>query len=127
MFHGIVGKIEQASVFEPRLMLIREVSKVGELCGGHMIYKIKSIAMLNLASDNSDIGLLPCKKHQYPTKKNSQTNLFDMTQRTGFAKTWGTIKSATNTIKNTTQQAAAMATSQVQFFFYNNIISFIFL
>ncbi|XP_015433171.1 PREDICTED: phosphatidylinositide phosphatase SAC2 [Dufourea novaeangliae] len=114
MFYGIVGKIEQVSVLEPRLMLIKEVSPAGELYGGHVIYKIKSIAFLHLGTENSDIGLLPCKKHQNLPKKKSQGSLFDVPQKAAFAKTWGTIKSATNTIKNTTQQAAALATSQVK-------------
>ncbi|KOX67473.1 Phosphatidylinositide phosphatase SAC2 [Melipona quadrifasciata] len=95
-------------------MLIKEVSPVGELYGGHVIYKIKSIAFLHFGNENNDIGLLPCKKHQNLPKKKSQGGLFDVPQKAAFAKTWGTIKSATNTIKNTTQQAAALATSQVK-------------
>ncbi|XP_043790468.1 phosphatidylinositide phosphatase SAC2 isoform X2 [Apis laboriosa] len=114
ILYGIVGKIEQPCVLEPRLMLIKEVLPAGELYGGHIIYKIKSIAFLHFGSENNDIGLLPCKKHQNLPKKKSQGGLFDVPQKATFAKTWGTIKSATNTIKNTTQQAAALATSQVK-------------
>ncbi|XP_076630821.1 phosphatidylinositide phosphatase spermathreecae isoform X2 [Colletes latitarsis] len=114
IFYGIIGKIEQPNVLEPRLMLIKEILPAGELYGGHIIYKIKSIAFLHLGTENNDIGLLPCKKHQNLPKKKSQTSLFDVPQKAAFAKTWGTIKSATNTIKNTTQQAAALATSQVK-------------
>ncbi|XP_029034704.1 phosphatidylinositide phosphatase SAC2 isoform X1 [Osmia bicornis bicornis] len=114
IFYGIVGKIEQPSVLEPRLMLIKEISPAGELYGGHIVYKIKSIAFLHLGTENNDIGLLPCKKHQNLPKKKSQGGLFDGPQKAAFAKTWGTIKSATSTIKNTTQQAAALATSQVK-------------
>ena len=95
-------------------MLIKDVSPVGELHGGRVVYKIKSVAFLHIGSDNSDLGLQPCKKHQSLPKKTFQTGLFDAPQKAGFAKTWGTIKSAGNTIKNTTQQAAAMATSQVK-------------
>ncbi|XP_029675642.1 phosphatidylinositide phosphatase SAC2 isoform X1 [Formica exsecta] len=114
MFYGIVGKIEQASVLEPRLMLIKDVTPVGELHDDHVVYKIKSIAFLHLGTDNADIGLLPCKKHQYGLKKRGGIGLFDVPQKAALAKTWGTIKNATNTIKNTTQQAAALATSQVK-------------
>jgi len=113
MFYGIVGKIEQTSVLEPRLMLIKDITPVGELYGDHVVYKIKSIAFLHLGTDNADIGLLPCKKHQYSLKKKG-SGLFDVPQKAAFSKTWGTIKNATNTIKNTTQQAAALATSQVR-------------
>ncbi|CAL1673573.1 unnamed protein product [Lasius platythorax] len=114
MFYGIVGKIEQASVLEPRLMLIKDVTPAGELHGAHVVYKIKSIAFLHLGTDNADIGLLPCKKHQYALKKKGSSGLFDIPQKAALAKTWGTIKNATSTIKNTTQQAAALATSQVK-------------
>ncbi|XP_016841038.1 phosphatidylinositide phosphatase SAC2 isoform X1 [Nasonia vitripennis] len=114
LFYGIVGKIEQANVLETRLMLVKEIASAGELQGGHVVYKIKSVAFLHLGSENFDIGLLPCAKHQHGfRKKPTGGGLFD-TQKAGFAKTWGTIKSATNTIKNTTQQAAALATSQVK-------------
>jgi len=113
MFYGIVGKIEQTSVLEPRLMLIKDITPAGELHGGHVVYKIKSIAFLHIGTENMDIGLLPCKKHQYVLKKKG-SGLFDVPQKAALAKTWGTIKNATNTIKNTTQHAAALATSQVR-------------
>lgn len=114
LFYGIVGKIEQTNVLETRLMLVKEIASAGELQGGHVVHKIKSVAFLHLGSENFDIGLLPCAKHQHGLrKKPTGGGLFD-TQKAGFAKTWGTIKSATNTIKNTTQQAAALATSQVK-------------
>lgn len=114
MFYGIVGKIEQTSVLEPRLMLIKDITPAGELHGGHIVYKIKSIAFLHIGTENVDIGLLPCKKHQYVLKKKGSSGLFDVPQKAALAKTWGTIKNATNTIKNTTQQAAALATSQMK-------------
>lgn len=113
-----MGRIEQSSVLESRLMLIKDVESVGELHGGHIVYKIKSVAFLQLASDNTaaEVGLLPCKKHQnLPRKKGGQGGgIFEIPQKATFAKTWGSIKSATNSIKNTTQQAAALATSQVR-------------
>ncbi|XP_018341867.1 PREDICTED: phosphatidylinositide phosphatase SAC2 isoform X2 [Trachymyrmex septentrionalis] len=114
MFYGIVGKIEQTSVLEPRLMLIKDITPAGELHGGHVVYKIKSIAFLHIGTENMDIGLLPCKKHQYGLKKKGSSGLFDVPQKAALAKTWGTIKNATNTIKNTTQHAAALATSQMK-------------
>ncbi|XP_071556222.1 phosphatidylinositide phosphatase SAC2 isoform X1 [Temnothorax nylanderi] len=114
MFYGIVGKIEQTSVLEPRLMLIKDITPAGELHGGHVVYKIKSIAFLHIGTENTDIGLLPCKKHQYVLKKKGSSGLFDVPQKAALAKTWGTIKNATNTIKNTTQHAAALATSQMK-------------
>ncbi|PSN51943.1 hypothetical protein C0J52_13928 [Blattella germanica] len=116
ILHGIVGKIELCSVVESRLMLIRESASIGDLPGGKTVYKIKSIAFLEpgVASDTADLGLKPCRKHQNSKKIGiTSGGVFYVHQKAAFAKTWGTIKSATNTLKNTTQQAAALATSQV--------------
>jgi hypothetical protein len=116
VLHGIVGKIELQSVVDSRLMLIKESASVGDLPGGKTVYKIKSVTFLQLgpAGDSTDLGLKPCRKHQSNKRASpSGGGIFDIHQKTAFSKTWGTIKSATNTIKNTTQQAAALATSQV--------------
>lgn len=116
VLYGIVGKIELQSVVDSRLMLIRECAPVGDLPGGKTVYKIKSVTFLQLGpgGDAADLGLKPCRKHQNNKKAGpSGGGIFDIHQKAAFAKTWGTIKSATNTIKNTTQQAAALATSQV--------------
>ncbi|XP_057317982.1 phosphatidylinositide phosphatase SAC2 isoform X2 [Microplitis mediator] len=113
IFYGIIGKIDQTSFMESRIMLIKDVCNVGELYGNHIIYQIKSVAFLELGSKNVNINLLPCKKHRDMNNK-SLGGPLDDSQKTGFAKTWGTIKSATNTIKSTTQQAATLATSQVK-------------
>ena len=118
VLHGIVGKIELHSVVESRLMLIKESACVGDLPGGKTVYKIKSVAFLQAGpmTESTDLGLKPCQKHQNCKKTGSSSGgIFDINQKAAFAKTWGTIKSATNTIKNTTQQAAAMATSQVKY------------
>ncbi|XP_069695260.1 phosphatidylinositide phosphatase SAC2 isoform X2 [Periplaneta americana] len=117
VLYGIVGKIELQSVLDSRLMLIKESASVGDLPGGKTVYKIKSIVFLQLgpAGDSVDLGLKPCRKHQNNKRTGSSgSGIFDIHQKASFAKTWGTIKSATNTIKNTTQQAAALATSQVK-------------
>jgi hypothetical protein len=116
VFYGIIGKIELQSVVDCRLMLIKECAAVGDLPGGKTVYKIKSVTYLQLgpAGDSADLGLKPCRKHQYNKRAGpSGGGIFDIHQKAAFAKTWGTIKSATNTIKSTTQQAAALATSQV--------------
>ncbi|XP_068084961.1 phosphatidylinositide phosphatase SAC2 [Anabrus simplex] len=116
--YGIVGKIELPSVVESRLMLIKECAPVGDLPGGKTVYKIKSVVFLHngLCADDVALGLQPCRKHQDTKPKrtgSSVSGIFDIHQKAAFAKTWGTMKSAANTIKTTTQQAAALATSQV--------------
>lgn len=59
-----------------------------------------------------DAQLQECPKHKSVVFHKSRRDmpLFDMQQRVSLSKTLGTLKSAGNAIKNTTQQAAAMAT-----------------
>ncbi|CAG9818977.1 unnamed protein product [Phaedon cochleariae] len=109
---GIIGKVEHSPLFDPRLLLIKESLPVGKLHGDNEIYKIKSVVFLPVGIENVDINLLPCQKHKCITLKqnpSSTSSLFDIQKNTALTKTWGTLKSAGNTIKNTTQQAAAMA------------------
>ncbi|XP_046383561.1 phosphatidylinositide phosphatase SAC2 isoform X1 [Ischnura elegans] len=115
VFYGFIGKVELHSVLNSRLMLIKQCAFVGELPGGHKVYKVQSITFLPLRDDGaSELSLEPCKKHQKSRKTEKIGGLFDLQQKAAFTKTWGTIKSATNTIKSTTQQAAALAASQVK-------------
>lgn len=110
---GIIGKVEHASVFDSRLILTKDVDPVGKLHGDHVVYKIKSIVLLPLGPDNVDLSLPQCTKHKTirSAKSGSAGNsLFDIQKNAAFTKTWGTLKTAGNTIKNTTQQAAAIAT-----------------
>nr|CAI5823134.1 unnamed protein product [Callosobruchus analis] len=108
---GIIGKVEHSPLFDPRLLLIKESLPVGKLHGGNEVFKIKSVAFLSLNGEETDIHLKACSKHKSTESKTSQTtsSLFDIQKNAAFSKTWGTLKSAGNTIKNTTQQAAAMA------------------
>lgn len=108
---GIVGKVEHIPLFDPRLLLIKESTLVGKLHGDNEVYKIKSVVFLSLNSENADLNLKPCPKHQSMGLRKSVGNrntLLDI-QKSTLSKTWGTLKVAGNTIKNTTQQAAAMA------------------
>uniref|UniRef100_A0A182QH54 SAC domain-containing protein n=1 Tax=Anopheles farauti TaxID=69004 RepID=A0A182QH54_9DIPT len=132
--HGIVGTIALQGVLEPHLIVIREVIPVGVLYAPHLVYKIKSIAVLG--PDGADTVLLACSKHNtnqtiklaplassggaatgsmhppeggHPSPK---SRLFESSALVN--KTWGAVKSAGSTIRNTTEKAAAIATSQVK-------------
>lgn len=109
---GIIGKLEHASVFDSRLIIIKEAVPVGQIHGNNRVFKIKSIAFLPLGSENLEINLQPCSKHKkLAAKKQGSTNPFlEIQKNAAFTKTLGTLKTAGNVIKNTTQQAAAMAT-----------------
>ena len=107
---GIIGKIEHSTVFDPRLLLIKESLPVGKLHGDNDVYKIKSVVFLPLGPENVELNLQTCPKHKTYTQKKSTNSIFDIQKNATLTKTWGTLKSAGNTIKNTTQQAAAMAT-----------------
>ncbi|XP_014254193.1 phosphatidylinositide phosphatase SAC2 isoform X2 [Cimex lectularius] len=111
IFFGLIGKIDFQADGEARLMLIKETDDVGVLPDGRKVIKIRSIAFLHPCGPDvspSESGLKPCKKH-----KGGSTNLFEP-QKASLTKTWGAMKSVTNSIKSTTQHAAAMATYQVK-------------
>lgn len=117
--HGIVGVISLPGVYEPHLVLIKEASPVGVLYPPNLVYKIKSICILG--PDEPDAVLTACPRHNSSRLSNSsnvsqkspqKSRLFESSQL--MNKTWGAMKSAGNTIKNTTQQAAAIASNQVK-------------
>ncbi|XP_075149037.1 phosphatidylinositide phosphatase spermathreecae isoform X2 [Haematobia irritans] len=133
--HGIVGVISLPNVYESHLVIIKEATPVGVLYPPHLVYKIKSICILS--ADEPDTTLTPCTRHSRssnsatPTHSrnsstgssslnnvnansstSSRTKLFEGNQL--MNKTWGAVKSAGTTIKNTTQQAAALASNQVK-------------
>lgn len=105
---GIIGKVS-ASVFSPRIMVIKESVPVGKIHGGSVVYKIKSIAFVPASPEDIEINLPKCTKHKSIALK--QPGIFDLPKTGVLGKTLGTIKNAKNTIKNSTQQAAAIATS----------------
>ncbi|KAL7728141.1 hypothetical protein ACLKA6_002274 [Drosophila palustris] len=127
--HGIVGVISLPNVYEPHLVVIKEATAVGVLYPPHLVYKIKSICILS--ADDPDSELPNCTKH---TKSNSSTPTHSASSNNnngngrtaplpgskstklfeGMNKTWGAVKSAGNTIKSTTKQAATLATKQVK-------------
>ncbi|GJQ85005.1 hypothetical protein Trydic_g3667 [Trypoxylus dichotomus] len=110
--YGIIGIVDHPSVFDTRLLLIRESASVGYLHGNHEVFKIKSIAFLKLDGE-CDMQLQPCPKHKAMVryKRGRDNPIFDIQRTVSLtSKTLGTLKSAGNVIKTTTQQAAAMAT-----------------
>ncbi|KAK9501283.1 hypothetical protein O3M35_012024 [Rhynocoris fuscipes] len=112
IFYGLVGKIDFQVDGEYRLLLIKDTEKVGDLPDGRTVMKIRSVVFLYPCGADvsaNELGLKSCRKH-----KAGNMNMFDVPQKAAFAKTWGQIKSATNSIKSTTQQAAALATYQVK-------------
>lgn len=121
---AIIGKIEHEAVLEPRLMIVKECSAVGNFYDDHIIYKIRSICLLSAVDDDAEANLVPCKKHHPgrlptpapppPEPPAKSGGLFD--GASPFNRTWGAVKSAGSTIKTTTKQAAAVAASQVIFF-----------
>lgn len=120
---AVVGKIEHEAVYEAKLAIVKDCIPVGNLYDDHLIYKIQSICLLSLGNEDVDLNLIPCKKHSTGTKIPNADQILKNNKKDGTKglfensmfvnKTWGAVKSAGNTIKNTTQQAAAIATSQV--------------
>ncbi|XP_055384733.1 phosphatidylinositide phosphatase SAC2 [Condylostylus longicornis] len=111
---GIVGVINLPGVYEPHLVIIKEASPVGVLYPPNLVYKIKSICVLG--SELPDSTLTTCPRHKssraISTPSSNRSRLFESSQL--MNKTWGAVKSAGTTIKNTTQHAAAIASNQVK-------------
>lgn len=112
---GLIGKVEHPSVFSPRLLLIKESLPIGKLHSDNEVFKIKSVVFVPLGPENIDLNLQQCPKHKTTITSIKKTtpninSLFDIQKNTALTKTWGTLRNAGNTIKNTTQQAAAIAT-----------------
>ncbi|XP_058840370.1 phosphatidylinositide phosphatase SAC2 [Topomyia yanbarensis] len=128
--HGIVGTISLQGVLDSHLIIIKEVVPVGVLYAPDLVYRIKSICILG--ADDPDTILLNCTKHNTNASiKTMSSFATDSTQAGSNAntsspknrlfessalvnKTWGAVKSAGSTIKNTTEKAAAIASSQVK-------------
>lgn len=133
--HGIVGTIALQGVLEPHLIIIKEAIPVGVLYAPHLVYKIKSICILG--PDEPDTVILPCSKHNTTTSVKTIPSIGSASAQAGAPgtssgqstssprsrlfessalvnKTWGAVKSAGSTIKNTTEKAAAIASNQVK-------------
>lgn len=102
---GILGVISLPGILDPHLMIIKESVPVGAIYPPHIVYKIKGICMLS--NDDPDQCLSPCLKHKGKVDSGmiAKNRLFDRSQLVN--KTWSAIKT-------TTQQAAALATSQIR-------------
>jgi hypothetical protein len=130
--YGIIGEVKFAGVYDPHLLIIKDVQAIGSLDQKNLVYKIKSVAILS--QDIPTCQLIPCPKHATTTSPNrppasspsfssstaaattspqSKTKIFDASSSL-MNKTWGAMKSAGSTIKSTTQQAASIATTQVK-------------
>lgn len=114
---GILGVISLQGVYEPHLLVVRESTPIGVLYPPHLVHKVKSICMLS--DDEPDATLVPCPRHS-STRQNAvntqspvKSRLFGEGSQL-MNKTWGAMKSAGNTIKSTTQQAAALASNQIR-------------
>ncbi|XP_055603037.1 phosphatidylinositide phosphatase SAC2 isoform X3 [Uranotaenia lowii] len=130
--HGIVGTIALQGVLEPHLIIVKEANPVGVLYAPHLVYKIKSICILG--AEDPDSFLLPCLKHNSSTSIKTVPSTISAQSSSGTSsqnaspsprnrlfessalvnKTWGAVKSAGSTIKNTTEKAAAIASNQVK-------------
>nr|XP_018902159.1 PREDICTED: phosphatidylinositide phosphatase SAC2 isoform X3 [Bemisia tabaci] len=107
IFYGLIGRIRLADC-DDRLLLIKECATVGTLPSGHVVNAITSIAILQpTAQGVNDIGLKPCRKHH----KQQLDLLAASSQKAAIAKTWGSIKSATSSIKTSSTQHGFMQSS----------------
>lgn len=111
--YGIVGEIKFPGIYDPHLVIVKEAAAVGSLDQNNLVYKIKNICILS--QEEPDTPLFPCSKHsgnQCSSNTSSPQSKPKLFESSGLI--WGAVKNAGNTIKNTTQQAATIATSQVK-------------
>lgn len=118
--YGIIGELKFPGIYDPHLVIVKEAVPVGSLLMNKLVYKIKSVCILS--QDEPDSQLFPCSKHATTNSSSkpgslnsspqSKPKIFESSNIMG--KTWGAMKSAGSTIKNTTQQAASIATTQVK-------------
>ncbi|XP_037027725.1 phosphatidylinositide phosphatase SAC2 isoform X2 [Bradysia coprophila] len=111
---GIIGIISLPGVYDPHLIVIKESTAVGVLYPPHLVYKIKSICMLS--DDEPDALLANCPRHNTVRPTSSSPVKSRLLEGTNIVNKsiWGAVKSAGSTIKNTTQQAAALASNQMK-------------
>ncbi|XP_013142093.1 PREDICTED: phosphatidylinositide phosphatase SAC2 isoform X2 [Papilio polytes] len=118
---GIIGKVEHSTIYEPRLMIIKESVPVGQIYFHHTIYKVKSICFLNMGVANQEMDLCPCTKHNSSTSMQSSNKTANkkmgsrLFENSAFLnKTVGAVKNVSNTIKTTTQHAATQVKQTVK-------------
>lgn len=100
-------------IYDPHLVIVKEAVPIGSLVQNKLVYKIKSVCILS--QDEPDTQLFPCSKHATTNlSSSSNSSPAKIFESNIMGKTWGAMKSAGSTIKNTTQQAASIATTQVK-------------
>lgn len=98
---------------DPQLLVIESCSLVGYVWNNQPIFKINKIGLLSLGQQEPEISTHPCSKHNNSVAFNQRSNdlgsnkpSHSSRQQEAFAKTWGSIKSATKSLKSSTVQAA---------------------
>jgi hypothetical protein len=71
MVWALIGKLSIHRDLVPRLLLVKQCERIGELPGrdseNHGIYKVQSIVSVPIVQERSalaNLGLKPCPKHQ---------------------------------------------------------------
>jgi phosphatidylinositol 4-phosphatase len=110
-----LGTINLPGVYDHHLLVVKDIEPVGALYAANLVYKIKSVCILSDAEP--DCALIPCKKHASKSVNTGggaggKPKIFEnsLFASKTMGKTWDAMKSAGNTIKNTTQSAAQSTT-----------------
>lgn len=97
---------------DSQLLIIESCSLVGYVWRNQPVFKINKIGLLSLGQQEAEITTHPCSKHSNSvafsqrSDDNGSKPSHSSRQQEAFAKTWGSIKSATKSLKSTTVQAA---------------------
>jgi len=101
LVNGVIGKVRITAESE-KLLLISQISYIGNLSEKHHVYGINKIAVLPISKkETPELGLELCKKHHFGIKKTGKMTVSPENQPIGLPlqKTWNTIKTATAQVK----------------------------
>uniref|UniRef100_T1IJ69 SAC domain-containing protein n=1 Tax=Strigamia maritima TaxID=126957 RepID=T1IJ69_STRMM len=97
--YGIIGKITIYPEFPPKLLIIKHQNQIGSLPGGHRVYNINQIAVLNITCssnlDKSDLDLEPCRKCYFINNPPNSSSSSSKASK----KAWKTLQLATATTR----------------------------
>ena len=110
LVHGLVGKLDALPGSEPALLLVESCSLVGRVWDDQPVYRVEKIGILSLGPQDAELEARRCPKHDRsvafggPADEDRVQSPRHQQHKVALTKTWGSIKSATKSLKSTTLQ-----------------------
>ncbi|XP_014666575.1 PREDICTED: phosphatidylinositide phosphatase SAC2-like, partial [Priapulus caudatus] len=91
--YGLIGKFEIPDC-EPKLLIVKQQTVVGDLSDDHPVYRIDRIAVLPLSyAEPEELALQPCSKHHFGVDSSKVNPTAPADQQKALQKTWNSFKS----------------------------------